>query len=869
MPKRYLDMVGIGKTVSHYRILERLGGGGMGIVYKAEDTRLKRLVALKFLSPALTSERDARQRFETEAQAASAIDHPHVCTVHEISETDDGQVFICMAYCQGETLRQRIAKGPLPVEDAVVIAVQIAEGLAAAHRRGVIHRDVKPANVILADGEAVKLVDFGLALLADRSRISRHGLMVGTIGYMAPEQARGEPVDHRADLWSLGVVLYEMLAGTLPFSGPSDTPVLRAIETARVPPVQGLRPEVPAELSAVIERCLEKDPGRRFQSAEQVAEALRRVRRSLRLSSASTLTGAPAARRPRWAVRTLAAGGALLALLVVAAILPSSRGLKSWLTDRGGGPAHIAVLPLNNVGADSGTLPFCDGIAEIVASKLTSMGGHSRELWVVPLAELRQRGVASPSEARRVFGVNLSVTGSVQRIDDRFVLTLNLVDTGSLRQLRSRVLDRRVDRLASLEGDLVEALAAMFEVELPSPVRSALAASGTEVSAAYQAYVEGRGALEAPRGTPDPAGAAALLRRAVELDPAFAPAHAALAEALLAGFADTRDPSLVTDAATHVALVAAMAPDSVLALVVQGRLAVARGEHEAAAAAFSRALALEPTHLGAEAGLAAALEDAGRLEEAERALIRSVELRPGYWLGHNALGVFYFRHAKYGEAEAQFRKVVEISPENARGYNNLGGVLLQQGRPAEALPMFERSAALSPQAVTWSNVATLRFRAGRFGEAAQCYERAVALEPGDYLLWGNLGAARRWVPGAGDSAREAFERALELAERVRAVNPADATVLADVASYRAMLGDRDGAAALQRGLESRAWDDADLAFRVGLTWEDLGDRVRALRMVNRAIELGLAEEEVRTAPGLARLREDPRFRGSSSNAATR
>lgn len=860
-------MVGIGQSVSHYRILERLGGGGMGIVYKAEDTRLKRLVALKFLSPALTSDAEARQRFETEAQAASSIDHPHVCTVHEISETDDGQVYICMAYCQGETLRARIARGPLPVEDAAVIAVQIAEGLEAAHRRGVIHRDVKPANVILVGGEAVKLVDFGLALLADRSRISRHGLMVGTVGYMAPEQARGEPVDHRADVWSLGVVLFEMLAGTLPFTGPSDTPVLRAIESARTPRIRDLRPEVPEALSAVIERCLEKDPRRRFQSAAQVAEALRRARRSLRLSSASTLTGAPPVRGRRRGVRVLAAAGVLLALLAIAVVLPSGRGVKAWLGDRTAGPAHIAVLPLTNVGADPDTLPFCDGIAEIVASKLTSMGGHARQMWVVPLAELRQRRVASPSDARRVFGVNLSVTGSVQRIDDRVVLTLNLVDTGTLRQVRSRVLDQRADRLATLEGDLVEALAAMFEVELASPVRSALASSGTEVSAAYQAYVEGRGALEAPQGTPDPARAAALLRRAVELDPAFAPAHAALAEALLAGFANTRDPALVAQAATHVSRVAALAPDSVPALIAKGRLAVARGEHEEAAAAFSRALALDPTNLGAETGLAAALERAGRLAEAEQALIRSVELRPGYWLGHNALGVFYFRHAKPREAEAQFRKMVEISPENARGYNNLGGALLQQGRPAEALAMFERSAALSPQASTWSNVATLRFRAGRFAEAAEGYEQAVALDPNDYLLWGNLGAARHWAPGAEPAARDAFAKALELAEKVRAVNPDDPTVLADIASYRAMLGDRDGASAVQRRLEPGAWNDADLAFRVGLTWEDLGERDRALRLINRALELGFAEEEVRTAPALARLREDPRFKGSSATSS--
>lgn len=287
-----------GSTISHYEILDLIGGGGMGSVYRARDTRLSRIVALKFLPPELIGDQAARERFVNEARTASTFDHPHVATVFDVGEAD-GRVFIAMAYVPGETLKERIARGPLGVVEAVDIALQITEGLIEAHEHGIAHRDIKPANVVLTHDGIVKIVDFGLANLVGLPPENQPGLFMGTLPYMSPEQLRNEPVDHRSDIWSLGVTVVEMLTGSAPF-GRSDTgPVLFMVTSHEVPPVSTQRPDVPAALDRVIARCLEKDRRQRYRSAVELRDDLRACRASLAAVPAGAAAGAAAGRPPR------------------------------------------------------------------------------------------------------------------------------------------------------------------------------------------------------------------------------------------------------------------------------------------------------------------------------------------------------------------------------------------------------------------------------------------------------------------------------------------------------------------------------------------------------------------------------------------
>jgi len=265
----------IGKTVSHYEIIEEIGGGGMGVVYKARDTKLDRFVALKFLSPHLVQTPDEKTRFTREAKAASSLDHPNICNIHEIDETEDGRMFIAMGYYEGESLADRIKRGPLPIDEAVSIAAQIAQGLANAHENDIVHRDIKPANIIVTKDDVAKIVDFGLAKLANKTLITKEGSTLGTISYMSPEQGRGEDVDGRTDLWSLGVVLYEMVTGRRPFEGDYEQTVIYNILNTEAKPAKAIRGDSPDALNAIIERTLQKKPQSRFGSMDELSRALK------------------------------------------------------------------------------------------------------------------------------------------------------------------------------------------------------------------------------------------------------------------------------------------------------------------------------------------------------------------------------------------------------------------------------------------------------------------------------------------------------------------------------------------------------------------------------------------------------------------
>jgi serine/threonine protein kinase len=264
----------IGKTINHYKILEVIGSGGMAVVYKAEDIKLKRLVALKFLPPLMTVNKETRKRFITEARSASALDHPNICTIHEIDETDDRQMFIAMNFYEGETLNHKISRGPLDIPEAVNIAIQTGQGLSKAHEKGIIHRDIKPGNIMITSDNVVKILDFGLAKLPDHTAFTRTGTMLGTVAYMSPQQAGGEKVDHRTDIWSLGVLLFEMLSGCPPFQGDNEQAVVYAILNKDPKPLTSFRKDVPEYIEKVIHKALVKDVENRYQSIQELVKDL-------------------------------------------------------------------------------------------------------------------------------------------------------------------------------------------------------------------------------------------------------------------------------------------------------------------------------------------------------------------------------------------------------------------------------------------------------------------------------------------------------------------------------------------------------------------------------------------------------------------
>ncbi len=853
----------IGKKISHYRILEKLGEGGMGVVYKAEDSKLKRMVALKFLPLYAVASKEEKSRFTHEAQAAARLNHPNICTIYEINESDE-QPFIAMEFVEGQSLKEKIASGPLKMEEALHIMIQVSEGLEEAHKKGIVHRDIKSANIMISENGKVKITDFGLAKLAGRTQITKSGTTLGTVAYMSPEQARGESVGFSTDIWSLGVVFYEMLTGQLPFRGDHDQVVLFSILNEEPVPMTESLADVPPELESIVEKCLKKELSERYQNAFELRADLVGLGIDMGLLGSATLKAVAPPRYPRLHLsRKLMSvlAGTMIVLLLLLLVPTGWRATKKWLGfESVPDQKHLLVIPFTNIGGDPTNQAFSDGLVETLTSKLTQLEQFQGSLWVVPASEVRSGGIQSPSEARRAFGVNLVVTGSVQRMADRFRLTLNLVDANNLRNVKSTVIDDDISNVSILQDESVFKIAQMLDVELQPQTRRVLTAGGTTVPKAYEYYLLGRGYLQRYESLENLDTAIDLFKQAIEQDSRYALAYAGLGQAYWRKYDVSRDAQWVKHAVRNceraVELNNLLAPVNVtLGLILTGT-----GRYEEAIKEFQQALTLDPVSADAYRGLAKAHEARGELKEAESTYLKAIELKPDNWAGYNDLGVFYYRYGRYDEAVTQFRRVIELIPQNARGYRNLGGIYFYMNRWEDAIQMFKRSLEIEPDYQAYSNLATLYFYQGRYADAARMYEKALEFNDRDFLVWGNLASAYYWNPAERVKAYETYKRAEELAEKKREVNPRDLDVLSDLAGYYAMTGDSARALSLLQQIVDLKPDGLKVFFRIGATYERLGRREPALQWIGKALEEGYSLAEIERAPSLRELRKDARFK---------
>ena len=852
-----------GSRLGEFDVLGLLGAGGMGEVYRARDTRLDRDVAVKVLPAAIADDADRRTRFMREARAVAALNHPNIVTVHEVGEAA-GHPFIAFELVDGETLKARLARSRVAPEEALAIASQIAEGLAHAHEAGVVHRDLKPANVMIRRDGTVKILDFGLGKFLDAAATpdstttlgdaTRPGGLLGTPGYMAPEQVTGGVIDARADQFAFGVVLYEMLAGAPPFLRETTIQTLNAVLVDSPASLSTIAPNVPPSLAAVVERCLAKRPLDRYGS-------MRDVLADLRAFAAGTVTRPP---MRSLAVRhwPLALGSAVVALAGISVVAwhPWTRPTPVHVT---AAPAaaerRVVVLPLTNVGGAANGQAFADGLLEILTTKLTQLEPIHPSLLVVPATEVRRDGVSSARDARRSYGATLVVTGSVQRTNNRVRLTLNVVDPATLRQVSARVIDGRAGDVLALQDSATDALASMLSLPIAPDTRAALVAGGTRMPDAYDYYVQGRGYLQRFERIENVDSAMLLFERALQQDPNFALAHAALGEASWRKYELIKSGELVARARDEVRRAAALDDTSSLIHITAGIVADGTGDPDRAIAELTRAIALDSTNADAYRELGRAYESAERFDAAEATYKKAIDERPADWSVYNALGTFYFTRHRYEEALTAYRRVVELTPDNTRGYNNVGAAQLALGRYEDAASAFERSVAISPTFPALTNLGSVYFALGKYSEAAQAHKRAADLNPLNHLAWGNLGASYDQIPGDGAQARAAYEKAAALADAELRVNPRRATVLAKAAQYAAALGRGDDARAFARRAIVLDPKNPNMLANVASAYETLGDRTSALHVLQQAIDAGYSFEEVNRSKSLAALRQDPRF----------
>ncbi len=854
-----------GTQVYQYRIINKIGAGGMGEVYLAEDTDLGRKVALKFLPVHLCGDESCKRRFSREARAIAAIEHNNVVTIHEVGE-HRSRPFFSMQYLEGQTLRDTIKAGPMPLREAVNVMVAVCDGLISIHRAGVTHRDIKPSNIALDAAGRPKLLDFGLAHVEEKEQLTTGGQALGTLGYIAPELLQGEPADERSDVFSFGVTLYELTTGRHPFRRETAGATIQAVLNEDPESLAETSPDLPYMLQCILDQALQKDREQRYKSAEVMLEDLRHLQRALTAEEPLPRAIARPSAGKRW-VRW--AGG--LAGLAVILFFAFSSDVRRAVIDRiipGEIPQRplLAILPFTDLSQEPMSDALREGLTETVASKLTQLERYHASLWVVPSREMREENVTSAAESRKVFGANLAISCATQKLEGMIRLTVSLIDTHTQRQLRSQVFDYRTQDLAEFQDSTVAVVARMLDMHLHPEEQQTLGRGGTKDREAYRMYVVGEGYMrgESQLGyavnQTEIDSAISYFKNALKRDDDFVLALAGLGEAYWRKYVSSSDPQW-EEQAIYFSHRAMAVDDSVpRAHVTLGLIHQEQGRYSDAADEFNHALLLDPSNRFALGRLATALERMNRTDSAEAVYRRAIALRPDYWSGYADLGFFYAQRGKIDKAKEQLQRAVETQPEGFLAWNNLGGLSTLWGDWDTAAQMWERSVTIKPTWGTLSNLGSYYVMQNKPELAAEKFEMALDINPYDYRLWINSGVALNDIPGRESRARQALNHGLELGERQREINPRDPGILRSLATARAELGD---SAAASQDIEHAillAPNNADMALAAAVIFEQIHNRVRARECVIDALNMNYAREDVRNYwPELEGVVSDPAF----------
>jgi serine/threonine protein kinase/tetratricopeptide (TPR) repeat protein len=848
-----------GTISGRFAISGLLGTGGMGQVYRAQDNTLKRVVAIKRMAPKLQFEERDRQRFLKEAQRASALNHPNIAAIYDVLEVE-GEILLVMEYIEGATLRLRMLQ-PISIEEFLDLAIQCAEGVGAAHQQHIVHGDIKPDNIMLTPARRVKILDFGVAKRfaffdPNEATESLTAFLSGTPAYMAPEVLMQKPNDGRADLFSLGLVFYEMLGGRQPFQADSPASTLARVLHAEVTPLRKVNPKVPPSLAAVVSRMLEKNPEARYASTADLAADLRAIQQGVKPA------GVQVDRRPY--LRTLVQLGIILAF-IAAGLLSYAPVRRAWHTRVKNAEATVPSLPSNEVLA---VLPFPAGdnpkltalgrgLVDSVSAKLGRLTGD-RALAVIPARTLQQRSVTSLADARSQFGANLGLAIALEQSENLIHVKYLLLNAQDGRTVGGDSIAVPLGDAFGVEDDLARGAVRALRLTLRPEEQIALNVHGTDRPDAYKYYLQASGYLLDYAKSENVENAIIMANEALKLDPNFGKARAVLGEAYWRKYWLSKQDSWTKlaqnecDSAVNLGNAGA-AGHTCLGLVNDGT-----GRYQQAAAEFQRAIDLEPTNQDAYIGLALALEHRGAINEAEKTYESAISLQPGSPVVYNSLGTFYLRRKEYEKALSMFRKVIELAPEGYAAYVNLGATLSNMGRYDESIEPLKKSIALRASYAAYVNLGTTYFGLNRFADAAAAYEQAIKLDPDEYVTWGNLGDARKYL-GAKHDSQSAFRKAIELAEQELKVNPHDPDVLSSLASYYSQLGDRNHALLYLEQALRNGHHDKDILLDAAEVYNNLGETGLAVEWLGKTVQAGYPANKIRGLPEFRNLENNPGY----------
>jgi len=852
-----------GTTVGRFVISKRLGAGGMGQVYGAEDTTLKRFVAIKRMSPHANSTDADRKRLLKEAQRASALNHPSIGAMYDVVE-HAGELWLVMEYIEGETLRHRLGR-PVSTDEFFSIATQCCEGLHAAHEKGIIHGDIKPENIMLTPGNRVKILDFGVARRAwnsnpDEATKSMETMTAsgGTPAYMAPEVLLQQPDDGRSDIFSLGLVFYEMLGGEQPFQTNSLATTIARIVHTEPPSLKN----VPGPLSSVISHALAKDPNLRYPTAASLLEDLRRVQEGGRPKHGPSTDG----RFHQY--RALAAVAIVLAVLAALLAYPPARQLfRSPSAKNPSQPQPVglpqtkilAVLPFAAAAnADPKLAALGEGLVESIAAKLGKLT-EDRAFEVVPPGSLQEKKISTLPDAAHMFGANLGLTLVLEpQSADLVKVSYSLLNAQTGAAVGGSSVSVPTTDAFAVEQNVTQGTVKALRLQLRPEEEAALKYHGTDNAEAYQYYLQAQGYMLDHSKAEKLDIAAMMAQTALKLDPNFGMAKAVLGESYWFKYSDTKQKQWIAPAQAGCNEAVKLGNSGAAGHVCLGLINDGTGHYSEATAEFQLALGLEPANEEAAIGLALAYEHEGKITEAEKAYQQAIQAHPNSRFSYNSFGTFYRRRNEYDQALQMYAKVIQIAPEWYGTYVNVGSIYDEIGQFEKAIDPLQKSIAIRPSYPGYVNLGAAYFGLKRFDDAAKAYREAAKLDPQQQVTWGNLGVAL-YYSGKKDEAVAPDRKAIELALQDLKVNPRDPVVLSSLAGYYSMLNDRQHALLYLGQALQYGHSDKEILLDAAGVYDQLGETGLAIEWLGKAVQAGYTTDKIRSDPQFANLASNPSY----------
>jgi serine/threonine-protein kinase len=838
-----------GKTIGRFQITALLGKGGMGEVYLAEDSLLKRSVAVKRVSTSLRSNPHYRELLIKEAARASQLNDEHVAHIHDVVE-HQGEILLVMEYVDGQSLRHRTSQ-PMPLNEFIPIAIQCTEALVAAHQSGIMHRDIKPENIMITTKGRVKICDFGLAQqgtwIEETGPLDRTPTVGfrGTPAYMAPEALLNRDPDFRADMFSLGIVFYELLTGKHPFRDGNNhiATADRVIHAAHVPAIESNR-SIPRAISTTIDKMLSKSPTSRYASPEELLLALR----SVRFDQATT----PRQFRKAYAI------WALLLASFVAAILGVTKLNRNIVRNSNTPHRNLVILPFRAVGDTKEVQPYSDGLTETLTARLSQLASTS-DLAVIPASEVRARNVHTAEDAAKQFSANLILAGILYQSTTQSRLTYSLYEVGTLRNLKADTIPTDSSNPFTLENEVVHGITAALGIAVTAGSTDINPRDRTSVAEAYGLYLEGRGYLQGATDRSRLDIAVQAFQRAKDLDQSYAPAYASLGEAYWAKYQATKEAVWVELARDSCERADQLNQNSAESKNCLGTVDLGTGQFERAIGDFQRALQIEPTNDAAYLGLASGYEKKGNQEAAETTFKKAIEVKPNYYLGHVRLGQFYLRRGRFSDATEEFQKEIALVPNSEQAYLRVGAAYIYSNRYEDAITVLRKSIEIRPTAAAYSNIGSSYFGLRRFDDAVAALEQAAELVPRDFRIIGNLGRAYFWSTNQHNKAAGAYQRAIELGLDNLSINPRNGDAHILLARYYAMSGKKTEALNHLNQALTLGPTDSEYQSIGAIVYNQFGDRTAALQSLRKALALGWSVKSIKNEIEFDNLRMDPEF----------